>query len=92
MKKPFPKFKSPQEEIDFFENTDLGEYIEASDLIRFEDFAKRILDEEKQKDKMISLRLPGEFLNKIKKAAKKQNIKYQKLIRLILAKNIGHYL
>lgn len=83
MKKRLPK-KNEKDFNEFFEKTDFGDYLEPKDI-------KKMKFELKPKDKLISLRVSSEFLMLLKKAAKKNHTKYQKLIRSILEDNISRY-
>lgn len=85
MKKPLPKFKSGKAFDEFVEKTDLGDYIEASDL-------KTVSFHFKAQDRLISLRLSSDLLKLLKKAAIKHNTKYQKLIKSILEEHVQGYL
>lgn len=67
-----------------FEATDFGDYLEAGD-VKTIDFSLR------KQDKLITLRVSNDLLQMLKKAADKHHTKYQKLMRLILEKNIGSY-
>ena len=85
MKKPFPKLKSDKELTKFFDETDLGDYLEEKDLrvttIRL-----------KKQDRSVTIRLSSDLVGLLKKAAKRYHTKYQKLVRSILEENITSYL
>ncbi len=85
MKKPFPKLKSRKAFGEFVEKTDLGDYLESKDL-------KKIPLHFKAQDRLISLRVSSDLLGLLKKAATKQRIKYQRLIKSILEEHVGGYL
>jgi predicted DNA binding CopG/RHH family protein len=80
--KKIPDFKSEQEEREFWETNDSGEYLDLSK-------AKRaILPNLKPSTKTISLRLPEGLLDSIKVEANKRDIPYQSLIKAWLAKEV----
>lgn len=85
MKKLMPSMKNRKDFIKFFEETDLGDYLESDDL-RPVDFRL------KNQDRSISLRLSSKLLGLLKKAATTHGTKYQRLIRSILEENVGRYL
>lgn len=77
MKKPLkiPKFKSKDEEFEYFSNLDLSEYFEASDAkpISFPNL--------KPTSHSIAIRMPDFLLNRIKEKANTIGIPYQSLIK-----------
>ena len=85
MKKPLKKTKSRKAFQDFFEKTDLGDYLEPKDLKPFQLHLR-------SQNRLISFRLSSDLLHMLKQAAEKHHTKYQKLIRSILEENISHYL
>ncbi len=85
MKKPFPKSKSEKDFVDFFEKTDLGDYLEAKDLVRAQFHLKK-------QDRVVTFRISSDLLETLKKAAEKHRVQYQRLIRFILEENVAHYL
>lgn len=86
MKKSLKKILSPNNKnfLDDFDNTDFGGYLGAQDVQKI-DFSLR------KQDKLVTLRVSSELLALLKKAATKHKTKYQKLMRLVLEKNIAGY-
>lgn len=77
-----PKFKSEDEEREFWGKEDSTEYIEW-------DKAKQVsLSKLKPSTKTISLRLPESVLNDIKIIANKRDVPYQSLIKIFLKERI----
>lgn len=80
--KKIPEFKTEQEEREFWETHDSGDYLDLSK-------AKRaILPNLKPSTKTISLRLPEGLLDSIKVEANKRDMPYQSLIKVWLAKEV----
>lgn len=80
MKKPLnlPKFKSEDEERDFWAKINLADYFEPSD-------AKRVsFPNLKPSTKPISIRLPEYLIDRIKEEANKIDVPYQALIKTTL--------
>ncbi len=80
--KKIPKFKSEQQEREFWESHDSSEYL---DLSKAE---QAILPNLKPSTKTISLRLPEGLLDSIKVEANKRDMPYQSLIKVWLAKEV----
>lgn len=78
------KSKKKTDFNDYFEKTDFGDVLQKKDV-------QKIQFELQPKDQLISLRISKDLLKLLKLAASKQGTKYQKLVRLILEKNIGKY-
>lgn len=70
--------------LEDFANTDFGNYLSAGDVKKI-DFSLR------KQDQLVTFRVSLDLLSLLKQAATKQKTKYQKLMRLILEKNIGNY-
>ena len=70
-----PKFKSKNEEFEFFSTLDLSEYFEASDAqpVSFPNL--------KPTSRSIAIRMPEFLLNRIKEKANSIGIPYQSLIK-----------
>src|SRR5689334_380677 len=85
MKKPLklPEFKSEQEERKFWDTIDITDYFEPSD------FRKVAFPNLKPTRRMISIRLPDDLLEQVKKEAQKQDIPYQQLIRHYIRQGLG---
>ena len=80
--KKIPKFKSQAEEKRFWEQHDSANYIDWKK-------AKRVVFPNlKPSVKTISLRLPEHLLNAIKMMANKEDVPYQSLMKMMLAKSI----
>lgn len=80
--KKIPDFKSEQEEREFWENHDSGDYLDLSNA------EHAILPNLKPSTKTISLRLPEGLLDSIKVEANKRDMPYQSLIKAWLAKEV----
>lgn len=80
--KKLPKFKSITEEKNFWEQHNSTEYLDWTK-------AKRAaFPNLKPSVKTISLRLPEHLLNSIKILAHKEDVPYQSLIKILLAREI----
>ncbi|MEN8191728.1 MAG: BrnA antitoxin family protein [Bacteroidota bacterium] len=80
--KNIPKFKTEDEEREFWSKNDSTEYLDWSKSKRLS-FPKL-----KPSTKTISLRLPEFLLNDIKLIANKRDVPYQSLIKIILKERI----
>jgi predicted DNA binding CopG/RHH family protein len=82
MKKKFPNFKTDAEAEAFVEKADLSEY-DFSDMrpMRFE---------WKNKDKSLTLRLPGSMLDAVRVNAKRIGIPSQRFIRMAIEQALKH--
>jgi predicted DNA binding CopG/RHH family protein len=80
--KKVPKFKSEQEEREFWEAHDSSDYVDWT-------MAKSVsLPNLKPSTKTISLRLPEGLLDSIKIEANKRDMPYQSLIKVWLANDV----
>ena len=80
--KKLPKFKSEQEEREFWEAHDSSDYVDWTQ-------AKSVsLPNLKPSTKTISLRLPEGLLDSIKIEANKRDMPYQSLIKVWLAEDV----
>ncbi len=84
--KNIPKFKSEQEEREFWTKNDSSEFIDWNKS-KTTSFPKL-----KPSTKTISLRLPEFLLNDIKIIAHKRDVPYQSLIKIILKERIDNEL
>lgn len=76
--KPIPKFKTEEEEFNFWLTHDTTEYIDWSK-------AKRVVFPNlRPSTKSISLRLPEALLDRIKMIANKKDVPYQSLMKIML--------
>lgn len=84
MKKPIqaPKFKTEDEERNFWSKIDLADYFESADL-RSVSFPNL-----KPTSRSISLRLPEAMLMRLKEQANELRIPYQSLIKEYIAQGI----
>ncbi len=84
--KTIPKFKSEDEEREFWAKEDSTEYVDWNK-------AKRIsLSKLKPSTTTISLRLPESVLNDIKTIANKRDVPYQSLIKIFLKERVDEEL
>jgi predicted DNA binding CopG/RHH family protein len=79
-----PQFKSEDEEIEFWDSIDVGDFFEPSDFIRGDQFPNL-----KRSTKMISIRLPASLIERVKKRAKDAEVPYQRLIKHFIQKGLG---
>lgn len=84
--KKIPKFKSSEEEQEFWATADSTEYIE------WEKARRAILPNLKPSLKTISLRLPESMIEELKLLANKRDIPYQSLLKMFLAERINREL
>jgi predicted DNA binding CopG/RHH family protein len=81
-KKKVPKFKSEDQERDFWAGADSTDYVDWSRARRV------ILPNLKPSLKTISLRLPELMLAELKLLANKRDVPYQSLIKIFLAERL----
>ena len=80
--KKIPKFNTHSQEDDFWQKNDSTDHIDWSQ-------AKRAsFPNLKPSTETISLRLPEDLLNQIKTIANKEDVPYQSLMKIILARGI----
>lgn len=82
MKKRIPKFKTEDEEREFWSKADSTDYID------WDEAKKTILPNLKPSTKKISLRLPELMIEELKLLANKRDIPYQSLMKMFLAERI----
>jgi predicted DNA binding CopG/RHH family protein len=81
MKRTIATFKTDKEAEDFVAKADLTEYdLSGGQVVRFE---------LRPKDKTVSLRLPEQLLNAVRRQAEKAGMPYQRYIRMALEKAVG---
>lgn len=82
IKKDIPKFKTEEEEIEFWTNHDSSEYIDwsKSKSITFPKLKPTL--------KTISLRLPETIIEELKFLANKKDVPYQSLLKIFLAERV----
>lgn len=84
--KSVPKFKTEDEEREFWSTHDSTEYIDYSK-------AKRTLFPNlKPTTKTISIRLPESLIEKLKVLANKKDVPYQSLLKVLLAEKVDEEL
>ncbi|TGN16860.1 BrnA antitoxin family protein [Leptospira bandrabouensis] len=83
IKKKIPKFKSADEEIEFWDKND------ATDFFNFQNLEKISFPNLKPSTKMISLRLPEALLERLKTLANKNDVPYQSLIKILLSEKVN---
>lgn len=82
MMKKIPKFKTENEEREFWAKVDSTDYIDWSKA------RKAVFSNLKPSLKTISLRLPESMLDQLKMLANKRDVPYQSLIKMFLAERI----
>ena len=82
MSKRIPKFKSEEEEREFWETHD------STDYINWRKAEKSTFSNLKPSVKKISLRLPVTMLEELKLLANKRDVPYQSLLKIFLAERI----
>lgn len=80
--KKIPKFKTENEEREFWAKVDSSDYIDWSKA------RKAVFSNLKPSLKTISLRLPESMLDQLKLLANKHDVPYQSLIKMFLAERI----
>jgi predicted DNA binding CopG/RHH family protein len=80
--KPIPKFRTEQEERDFWAKHDSTEYVDWSKA------EKRKFPKLRPSLKTISLRLPAAMIEDLKMLANKRDVPYQSLMKVFLAERI----
>ena len=83
IKKKIPKFKSTDEEIEFWDKND------ATDFFNFQNSENISFPNLKPSTKMISLRLPEALLERLKTLANKNDVPYQSLIKILLSEKVN---
>lgn len=84
--KPIPKFKSEDDEREFWSAHDLTDYFDVSKG----DWA--IFPNLKPSTETISLRLPEYLLARIKQLANKRDVPYQSLMKIFIAERVENEL
>lgn len=80
--KKIPKFKSEQEEVEFWATHDSADYIDWSEA------KKTVLPNLKPTTESISLRLPSPLLARIKELANEKDVPYQSLMKVYLSERV----
>ena len=81
-KKHIPRFKSEEEEREFWASHD------ATDFIDFSEAKQTLMPNLRPTMKKISIRLPESLLESIKVLAHKRDVPYQSLMKILLAEGI----
>jgi predicted DNA binding CopG/RHH family protein len=82
MKQAVPKFRSEEQEREFWADMDSTKYVDWKS-------AKRVvLPRLKPSQKTISLRLPAMMLAELKRLANKRDVPYQSLLKMFLAERL----
>lgn len=82
-KKKIPKFRSEQEEREFWRTTDSTAYVDWSKA------AHEDLPNLKPTLRSISIRLPEGFIARLKVLANKRDVPYQSLMKVLLAEKLA---
>ncbi len=82
MKKKIPKFKSEDQEREFWSKSDSTEYVD------WKKAERSVLANLKPSTKKISLRLPELMIDELKLLANKRDVPYQSLMKIYLAERI----
>ena len=80
--KKIPKFKSEEEEINYWSKTDVTDHFDISSG------KKMNFPNLKPSTQTISLRLPEDLLEELKVMANKRDVPYQSLIKILLREKI----
>lgn len=80
--KSIPKFKSEDEERNFWASADTTEYFDTKNPVELD------LTKLKPSTESIALRLPAYLLARIKELANKQDVPYQSLMKIFLAERV----
>ncbi len=83
--KKIPKFKTENEEREFWAKVDSSDYIDWSKA------RKAVFSNLKPSLKTISLRLPESMLDQLKLLANKHDVPYQSLIKIFLKQPLKHF-
>ncbi|MCX6726582.1 MAG: BrnA antitoxin family protein [Candidatus Shapirobacteria bacterium] len=81
--KPIPKFKSEDEEFEFWQKADSTEYFDWSKAKRGVMFPNLKLT-----SKLVTIRMPIGLVDRLKVKANKMDIPYQSLVKEILFKSL----
>jgi len=81
-KKQIPKFRSEDQEREFWSNADSTDYLD------WDEAKRSVLPNLKPSQKTISLRLPEMMLVQLKVLANKRDVPYQSLLKMFLAERI----
>jgi len=85
--KPIPRFKTEDEERDFWATHSATDYFDMSKAIK-----NPVFPNLKPTTESISLRLPKYLLARIKQLANAQDVPYQSLMKVFLSERVDHEL
>jgi len=85
-KKKLPKFRSEDQERQFWSKADSADYVD------WEGARRVVLPRLKPSQKTISLRLPAMMLAELKRLANKRDVPYQSLLKIFLAERLDEEL
>lgn len=78
-----PKFKTEDEEFEFWSKIDLSEYYTTSDFKHF-DLDAFLKKTQKDKTRRITMRLPEKLIEKVKNQASSLDVPYQSLMKIYI--------
>lgn len=81
-----PRFNNEDEERDFWDTIDLGDYLEPSDLKPF--ILPEVYTHAKPKTKKITIRIPEDWIAKAKEKAAQLDVPYQSLMKQYIHKGL----
>ncbi len=84
--KKVPKFKTEDDERDFWATLD------ATDYLDFSQAEETVFPNLKPSTRAISLRLPVSLIDRLKMLANKQDVPYQSLLKVLLAEKVDEVL
>jgi len=84
--KKVPKFKTEDDERDFWSTHD------ATDYLDFSQAEETVFPNLKPSTRAISLRLPVALIDRLKMLANKQDVPYQSLLKVLLAEKVDEVL
>lgn len=84
--KKVPKFKTEDDERDFWATHD------ATDYLDFSQAEETVFPNLKPSTRAISLRLPVSLIDRLKMLANKQDVPYQSLLKVLLAEKVDEVL
>ena len=84
--KKVPKFKTEDDERDFWATHD------ATDYLDFSQAEEAVFPNLKPSTRAISLRLPVSLIDRLKMLANKQDVPYQSLLKVLLAEKVAEVL
>lgn len=81
-KNKLPRFKSEDEEREFWSTHSTVDYIDSFKPVKFD------LSKLKPSTKTISIRLPESMIDQLKRLANKRDVPYQSLLKILLGEKI----